>query len=140
MKDFLGAYYFVHELNRGENVETLLGPHGETLILTTNPLFLHSCLWLLKKSERHFSFRNSEKVYQSMKRFTKNTLMRYTDQITDPISLCELFNIQTGEEFITDFLEEMFGDLDKEIAIDDEEITEPQGAAKAIGMCEIIIA
>ena len=93
IQDFLGAYYFIHKLNSGASVETLLGPHGKNPILITNPLFLHFCLWLLKKSERYFSFRKSEQVYQSLQRFTKNKLKSSKDQIRDPSSLYEALNM-----------------------------------------------
>ena len=137
MQDFVRAYYFIHKLNSGISVDTLLGPHGKNPILTMNPLFLHFCLWLLKKSERHFSFRNNVQVYQSLQRFIKNKLIGSWDQITDPSSLCEALNIRcdetTQEELITDFFVEIIGRV--EIATKDQERSEQQGATEASGMC-----
>ena len=141
MQDFLASYYFIHELNSGENVDTLLGPHCENPIFTSNPLFLHFCLWLLKKSERHFSFRKSEQVYQSVQRFTRNKLMSSEQKITDLASLCGALNIPcdetTGEELITTFFGEIIDLLKNEMVIKDEETTERQGKGEVSGMREL---
>ena len=60
---FLGAFQFMQMLTNGESIgEVLHSSRGNTVI--RDPLFLHFSLWMLKKSEGHFSFSNTGHAYE----------------------------------------------------------------------------
>ena len=93
MQYYLGAFYFTRMLDNGESIEWLLGHSQENPVITSNPLFLQFSLWLLKKSESHFSFRNSDDVGQRLQDFIIERLrsMKY-EKVRDLPSLCSVLN------------------------------------------------
>ena len=91
MKDFLGAFYFINMLDNGESLEELLGHNQENPVITSNPLFLQFCLWLLKKSEGYFSFRDADYVGQQLQNFFTEQLMKQ-EKVWDLPSLCHVLN------------------------------------------------
>ena len=91
MQDFLGAFYFTCMLDTGKSLEELLGPSLKNPVLTTNPLFLHFCLWLLKRSELHFPLRHHEYVYQRLQSFIGDRFKK-DEQVRDVESLCHALN------------------------------------------------
>ena len=91
MQDFLGAFFFTNMLDNGESLEELLGHNQENPVITSNPLFLQICLWLLKKSEGYFSFRNAENVSQQLQDFFAEQLVKQ-EKVWDVSSLCSTLN------------------------------------------------
>ena len=64
--EFLGAFFFVRMLDKGQELESLLGSDPEKPIFMTNPLFLKFCLWLC--SDQNFvRLERKEGVYQCLK-------------------------------------------------------------------------
>ena len=59
--EFLGAFYFIHALSKGESMYSLQGDNSQPLFMT-NPLFLSFCLWLVQHSEAYFTFENLDSV------------------------------------------------------------------------------
>ena len=91
MQDFFGAFYFINMLDNGESLEELLGHNQENPVITSNPLFLQFCLWLLKKSEGYFSFRDADYVGQQLQNFFTEQLMKQ-EKVWDLPSLCHVLN------------------------------------------------
>ena len=61
LQEFLGAFFFIQALNKGESLDSLLGDYAEPLFMT-NPSFLYFCLWLIQSSKKYFTFENLRKV------------------------------------------------------------------------------
>ena len=91
MQDFLGAFYFINMLDSGESLEELLEHNQENPVITSNPLFLQFCLWLLKKSEGYFSFRDADYVGQQLQNFFTEQLMKQ-EKVWDLPLLCHVLN------------------------------------------------
>ena len=63
--EFLGAFFFVQMLNKGENIESLLAVDivpscSKKPIFLRNPLFLRFCLWFLMTPDEAFSLRKKK--------------------------------------------------------------------------------
>ena len=91
MQVFLGAFYFTRMLDNGESYELFLEHSQENPVITSNPLFLQFCLWLLKKSERYFSFRNTDHVVERLQDFITKRLMKH-EKVRDLQSLSSALN------------------------------------------------
>ena len=68
--EFLGAFFFVQMLNKGENIESLLAVHTVRScsikpIFLRNPLFLRFCLWFLMTPDEAFSLPEKRKCAQN---------------------------------------------------------------------------
>ena len=61
LQEFLGAFYFIQALNKGESMHSLKDGNAEPWFMT-NPLFLYFCLWLVQHSEAYFTFENLDSV------------------------------------------------------------------------------
>ena len=61
LQEFLGAFYFVQALDKGESIDSLFG--NTKPLFMTNPLFLYFCLWFVKHSGAYFNFENLENVH-----------------------------------------------------------------------------
>ena len=68
IQEFLGAFFFIRMLSKGESVESLLGVHCSKPIFTVNPLFLHFCLWLARSSP-YFQVIDSPTAYKKLRAF-----------------------------------------------------------------------
>ena len=66
LQEFLGAFSFIWLLNKGEEIQSLLGNNCKKPIFLTNPLFLQFCLWFLWDDQTSFNFENRHKVYQCL--------------------------------------------------------------------------
>ena len=75
IQEFLGAFYLIWILDRGKEIESLLGDSCDKPIFLMNPLFLNFCLWLCN-DESYFSFSNRHKVYQCLVHFSVNLINR----------------------------------------------------------------
>ena len=93
MQDYLGALCFINMLDNGKSLEELLGHNQENPVITSNPLFLQFCLWLLKKSEGYFSFRDADYVGQQLQNFLHRTTAEARKSLGCPIvvSCSQLF-------------------------------------------------
>ena len=87
MQAFLGAFYFTRMLDNGKSFEWLLGHDQEHPVITSIPLFLQFCLWLLKNSEHYFFFENTEHVGQRLQDFITEQLVKHK-KVRDLPSLC----------------------------------------------------
>ena len=65
LQEFLGAFYFIQALDKGNSIHSLQGDNVEPLFMT-NPLFLYFCLWFLQHSVGYFTFKNLENVYHTI--------------------------------------------------------------------------
>ena len=65
VQEFLGAFYFVWMLNRGQELESLLGSEAKPIFMT-NPLFLKFCLWFCS-DQRFVHFEEREEVLQCLR-------------------------------------------------------------------------
>ena len=113
---FLGALHFMQMLTNGESARELLHSScGNTVI--RDPLFLHFALWMLKKSEGHFSFRNTDQAYGFLKNLVTYELMQSGAKIWDLPSLCSAFGFPydavAQDELISVFFEEIITKLPK---------------------------
>ena len=126
MQAFLGAFYFTCMLDNGESFEWLLGHSQENSVITSNPLFLQFCLWLLKKSERCFSFRNSDHVGQRLQDFITERLVKH-EKVLDLQSLCSALNFPYDaveqDDLTKIFFEDTIYLLHKVVKTDEQETT-----------------
>ena len=64
--EFLGSFFFVWMLDKGQELESLLGSDQEEAIFMSNPLFLKFCLWFC--SDQNFvPFEKKEEVRQCLR-------------------------------------------------------------------------
>ena len=73
LQEFLGAFYFIQALDKGESMDSLRGGNAEPLFMT-NPLFLSFCLWLVQHSETYFTFENLESVHHTIQGYILNKI------------------------------------------------------------------
>ena len=70
LQEFLGAFFFVWMLDKGEKIRSLLGDNCNKPIFLMNPLFLQFCLWFLHDAQIYFNFENRHKVHQCLVYFS----------------------------------------------------------------------
>ena len=68
LQEFLGAFYFVQALDKGESLDSLQGDNAEPLFMT-NPLFFFFCMWFVQHSASYFVFKNIENVRQKVQNY-----------------------------------------------------------------------
>ena len=66
IQEFFGSFYLIWMLNRGKEIQSLLGVEP---IFLTNILFLQFCLWFLCNDQTYFLLENRHKVYQCLKQY-----------------------------------------------------------------------
>ena len=69
IQEFLGSLYLIWMLNKGKEIQPLLGINSGKPIFLTNTLFLQFCLWFLCDDQKYFLFENRHDVYQCMKHY-----------------------------------------------------------------------
>ena len=57
-------------LDKGEDIQSLLGDGCKEPIFLMNPLFLQFCLWFLQGDQTYFNFVNRHEVYQGLIQFS----------------------------------------------------------------------
>ena len=77
LQEFLGAFFFVLALARGEPFERYLGKDREKPLFMMNPLFLKFCLWLLFDSQKYFTIRNTKTVCSMLQNYICAEISRF---------------------------------------------------------------
>ena len=73
LQEFLGAFYYMWALDKGKNMDSLRHSNAQPLFMT-NPLFLYFCLWLVLQLDTHLTFKNKEKVRDTVQGYIMKTL------------------------------------------------------------------
>ena len=73
IQEFLGAFYFIQALDKGERIDSLQGYSVEPLFMT-NPLFFSFCLWFTQHSQGYFVFKNIENVHHIIQKYILNKI------------------------------------------------------------------
>ena len=75
LQQFLGSYYFVLMLSKGEPIGKLidLADHKSERLIT-EPLFFHFCLWFVFSGQKNITFPNKEFALQSLMDFCHGRL------------------------------------------------------------------
>ena len=76
IQEFLGSLYLIWMLNKGKEIQSLLGVNCGRPIFLTNTLFLQFCLWFLRSDQTYFLLENRHKVYQCMKHYCVDWMNR----------------------------------------------------------------
>ena len=75
IQEFLGALYFIWMLDKGEEIESVL---GDKPVFLTNTLFLQFCLWLLCDNQKYFVLKNRQMIYLRMVHYCVDLLNEVT--------------------------------------------------------------
>ena len=70
LQEFLGVFFFIWMLDKGGEIQSVLGDNCKKPIFLMNPLFLQFCLWFLQDDQAYFNFENRHKVYQCLVNFS----------------------------------------------------------------------
>ena len=73
LQGFLGAFYFIQALDKGDSIESLNADSTKPLFMT-NPLFLYFCLWLVQHSEPYFTYENLQNVRHTVQSYILNKI------------------------------------------------------------------
>ena len=66
-QDFLGSFYFVSVLSKGEKLENLVNMEDrKTIRFMVDSLFLHFCLWFVFSDQKYLPFPNRERALDSV--------------------------------------------------------------------------
>ena len=75
IQEFLGAHYFITELNDEKSIESLLGSDCKEPIVMMNPLFLHFCLWFLYSDQKYFRFQKRTEICNVLEHYAATKIM-----------------------------------------------------------------
>ena len=96
VEEFLGAFYFVKALDKGDNVESLVGNDCSDPICLMRPLFLHFCLWFLDSDQKYFTFDNKQNSRNSLITFCAQRIAFFELVLPKIARLFPAMNIETA--------------------------------------------
>ena len=108
LQEFLGAFAFVWMLDKGEEIQSVLGDNCNKPIFLMNPLFLQFCLWFLCDEQTYFRFKNRENIYQCLVQFSVDFMNKPVFDTYDypalPMPSADLTRDKLRVSFLTDIL------------------------------------
>ena len=70
LQEFLGSFSFVCMLDKGKDIQSILGDNCNKPIFLMNPLFLQFCLWFSCDEQTYLCFKNRGNIYQCLVQFS----------------------------------------------------------------------
>ena len=95
-------------LDKGEELQSVLGDNCNEPIFLKNPLFLQFCLWFLQDDQTYFNFENRHQVYQGLLQFSLG-LMNFPRLNMETYSAFDISSTDVGIDklrvrFLTDII------------------------------------
>ena len=108
VQEFLGSFSFVCMLDKGKDIQSILGDNCNKPIFLMNPLFLQFCLWFLCDEQTYFRFRNRGNIYQCLVQFSVDSMNHAVFDMYDypafHFSPAEISTDKLRVRFLTDIL------------------------------------
>ena len=115
IQEFLGSLYLIWMLNKGKEIQSLLGVNCGEPIFLTNVLFLQFCLWFLCDDQKYFLFENRHEVYQCMKHYCVDLMNSVTIDLSKyPAFHSSAFNDSVMDKLRLSFLTDILVKLTKQ--------------------------
>ena len=112
IQEFLGAFFFIFSLNKGDSVSSLLGD-SQRSIFFFNPLFLYFCLWFLYCDQNYFIFSNKLQVCETLRSYVLAIFRNRCNEFTtfDIAKFCPTLDVREAykrkDKLLLSLLEEV---------------------------------
>ena len=117
VQEFLGAFYLVWMLDKGEKIDSLFVSEDRYSLFLTNPLFFQFCLWFLRCSKKYLNFEDSSRIHDIL---TSACLQYINTTELDTLDIAEKYPaldiesaLQTNDELRLKFLQDILVNCDK---------------------------
>ena len=108
LQEFLGCFFFLWMIDKGKEIQSLLGENCLKPIFLENPLFLQFCLWFMCDNQNYFLFSDRNNVYWCLIKFSLNVInCPVLDMIAYPaldISYADITKDKMHTNFLTDIV------------------------------------